>query len=147
MKAAEARLLMVKAKVKKANEIVSSLESTVNGTNGSAEKEVAGKILTDAKKILMETQASVIGAEQELQTSQEANTTAISEKQAAEKKLADANSQVKQLNEQVENAASKRKTLSEKHAILVGEYKACERRLKKWQDERAFSQDAGRSTE
>ena len=110
VKAAESRLVMVKAKVKKANEIVSSLESTVNGTNGSAEKEVAGKILTDAKKILMETQASVIRAEQELQTSQEANTAAISEKQAAEKKLADANSQVKQLNEQVENAASKRKT-------------------------------------
>ena len=147
VKAAEARLLMVKAKVKKANEIVSSLESTVNGTNGSAEKEVAGKILTDAKKISMETQASVIRAKQEFQASQEANTTAISEKQAAEKKLADANSQVKQLNEQVENAASKRKTLSEKHAILVGEYKACEKRLKKWQDERAFSQDAGRSAE
>ena len=95
----------------------------------------------------METQASVIRADQELQASQEANTTAISEKQAAEKKLADANSQVKQLNEEVENAASKRKTLSEKHAILVGEYKACEKRLKKWQDERAFSQDAGRSAE
>ena len=39
------------------------------------------------------------------------------------------------------------KRLSEKHAILVGEYKACEKRLKKWQDERAFSQDAGRTTE
>jgi len=147
VKTAESQLVVAKTKAKKANEIVSSLEKTVNDTNETSEKEVAGKILTAAKKTLMETQALVVRAEQELQESREINATAIEEQKAAEKKLADVNSQVKQLNEQMENAVSKRKTLSEKHASLAGEYKACEKSLKKWQDELAFSQNTGRASE
>ena len=147
VKAAEAQLLEVKAKVKKANEIVSSLEVTVNKTSVSAEKEVAEKILNAAKKTLIETKASVVRVEQKFQKSQEVNATAIGEQKAAEKKLADANSQVKQLNEQVENAVSKRKMLSEKHAVLAKEYKACEKILNKWQDELAFTQNASRESE
>jgi len=147
VKAAESQLLEVKAKVKKANEIVSSLEATVKDASISAEKEVAEKILNAAKKTLIETQASVVRAEQEFQKSREANATAIGEQKAAEKKLADANSQVRQLNEQVENAVSKRKMFSEKHAVLEEEYKACEKILKKWQDELAFTQNASRESE
>ena len=147
MKTAESQLLVAKTKAKKASEIVSSLEKTVDDTNESAEKEIAGKILNAAKKTLMETQASVVRTEQEFQESRKINAATISEQKAAEKKLADVNSQVKQLNEQVENAVTKRKTLSEKHASLAEEYKVCEKILKKWQDELAFSQNAGRTSE
>ena len=147
VKTAESQLLVAKTKARKASEIVSSLKKTVDDTNEPSEKEVAGKILTAAKKTLMETQAFVVRAEQELQESREINASALREQKAAEKKLADVNSQVKQLNEQLENAVSKRKTLSEKHASLAGEYKACEKSLKKWQDELAFSQNTGRASE
>jgi chromosome segregation ATPase len=147
VKTAESQLLVAKTKARKASEIVSSLKKTVDDTNEPSEKEVAGKILTAAKKTSMETQVFVVRAEQELQESREINASALREQKAAEKKLADVNSQVKQLNEQLENAVSKRKTLSEKHASLAGEYKACEKSLKKWQDELAFSQNTGRASE
>ena len=147
LKTAEAQLLVAKTKVKKASEIVSSLEKTVNDTNEISGKEVAGKILNAAIKTLQETQASVRRAEQRHQESREISTTAMSEQKAAEKKRADANSQVKQLNEQVENAAVQRKTLSEKHTSLVGKHKACEKSLEKWQEELTFAQNARRESE
>ena len=147
VKTAESQLLVAKTKVKKASEIVSSLEKTVNDTNETSEKEVAGKILNAAKKTLQETQASVRRAEQKLQESQEISNTAMSEQEAADQKLNDANSQVKQLIEQVENASVQRKTLSEKHTSLVGKYKAYEKNLKKWQEELTFAQNARRESE
>lgn len=147
VKTSESQLLIAKTKAKKANEIVLSLEKTVNDTNVSSEKEVAGKILNSAKKTLEETQALVRHAELGLQESQEIHATAVSAQKAAEKKLADSNTQVKQLNEQVENAAAQRKTLSEKHTNLVEEFRACEQRRKKWEDELTFAQNASRDTE
>ena len=147
VKTAESQLLVAKTEAKKASEIVSSLEKTVNDTNESSGKEVAGKILNAAKKTLQETQVSVRRAEQRLQESLEISTTAISEQKAADQKRTDANSQVMQLNEQVENAAVQRKTLSEKYTSLVGKYKACEKSLEKWQEELTFAQNARRESE
>ena len=111
-------------------------------SSGNPEKEVAGEILTAAKKTLTDTNTSVGHAEQLLQESQAENVAALKEQQLAVEKLAELNSLASQLNEQVEKAVANRKSIDEKHMAAVEKYQSCERILKKWRDELVFSQAA-----
>ena len=142
VKAAEDQLGVTKIKAKKAREIVLSLEEMMKQSSGNPEKEVAGEILTAAKKTLTDTNTSVGHAEQLLQESQAENVAALKEQQLAVEKLAELNSLASQLNEQVEKAVANRKSIDEKHMAAVEKYQSCERILKKWRDELVFSQAA-----
>ena len=142
VKAAGDQLGVTKIKAKKAQEIVVSLGDMIKQSSETPEKEVAGEILTAAKKTLADTNTSVGLAEQALQESQAIHAAALKEQQSVEKNLADLTSRVSQLNEQVEKAITHRKSIDEKHMVAVKKYQDCEKNLKKWQDEIMFSQAA-----
>ena len=140
VKAAGDQLGVTKIKAKKAKEIVLSLGEMIKQSSETPEKEVAGEILTAAKKTLADTNTSVGLAEQALQESQANHAAALKEQQSAEKNLADLTSRVSQLNEQVEKAITHRESIDEKHMAAVKIFQACEESLDKWQDELVFSQ-------
>ena len=112
----------------------------IKQSSETPEKEVAGEILTAAKKTLADTNTSVGLAEQALQESQAIHVAALKEQQSAEKNLADLTSRVSQLNEQVEKVITQRESIDEKHIAAVKIYQACEESLDKWRDELVFSQ-------